>query len=107
MNNKKYASLRQKIAINDFLKTVCATVNGFAQYKQGWSDQSVADTVNASVKPRDGEALITVKSVSNIRRDFFGTMEHSHNLIGNNTKSIVADLVKRVEYIEKCFNIRD
>lgn len=64
----------QKLAITKKLEDVCSVVDGFAQYRQGWTDNTVAEFVTAS-NPDKKATVININHVAGVRKMTFGPLK--------------------------------
>lgn len=90
-----HINFKQKLAINNKLLEVCAVINGFAQYKQGWSDTTVAEYITAS-NPDKTATIINCNHVAGVRKSIFGPQKTGREGVKN--------ITTRVAEIEKFLN---
>jgi len=88
---KNMLKQNQLFRLGDLLRQHCSSVDGFAVYSDGWSDEQVVETLK-------GEFSLTVSNVAGLRKSLLGKFPPSTESGGNASN---ASLMRRIEALEK------
>ncbi len=81
----------QLFRLGDLLRKHCSSVDGFAVYADGWSDEQIVEALK-------GEFAITVNNVAGLRKTLLGKFPPSTETGGSCSS---AALLRRIEALEK------